>query len=113
MKAHPGYVAAMHAHDDCEECVTICMQGPGCAIKVENGQSLSRTLLGYQDNIGLLFLLCYTCTTQFLPGQTAQTPFTYHLNSIIIKVPPGIFWRSAACAIAVVTVTSWPLLVIV
>lgn len=43
----------MHAHDDCEERVTIRMQGPGCAIKVGNGQSLS--CIGYQDNTGLLF----------------------------------------------------------
>lgn len=45
----------MHAHDDCEECVTLCMQGPGCAIKLGDDQSLSCILLGYQDNIGLLF----------------------------------------------------------
>jgi hypothetical protein len=53
MKAHPEYVAAMLAHYDYEEYVIMRMQGPGCAVKVGNGQSLSS--IGHQEETGLLY----------------------------------------------------------
>ncbi len=53
MKAHPEYVAAMLAHYDYEEYVTMRMQGPGCAVKVGNGQSLSS--IGHQEETELLY----------------------------------------------------------
>lgn len=92
-------------------CYTAALQGPGCAVKV--GMVKASHALAIRTKLDC----CFDCVVHAHPNPCNGRPPThhlvYHLNSIIIKVPPGVFWRSAACAIAVVTVTSWPLLVIV